>query len=117
VGLVDVGDCADGHDLPLVGQVGLAHPRSVTTSSHRHGRSGDARRAVHHVVEHDGHARRGQAYRRRRADGRCGCTLDGSASVETLARDGELSTDLLITMLSASSRCDLCSCSAVRPAA
>jgi pyrroloquinoline quinone (PQQ) biosynthesis protein C len=27
--------------------------------------------------------------------------LDGSASVETLARDGELSTDLLITMLSA----------------
>ena len=27
VGLVDIGHRADGHDLPLVGEVGLAHPQ------------------------------------------------------------------------------------------
>jgi hypothetical protein len=62
VRLVDVGDRADGHDLPLVGQVGLAHPQ---VGDHvvppPRGVPGDARGAVHHVVEHDGHARRGQA--------------------------------------------------------
>jgi hypothetical protein len=62
VGLVDVGDGADGRDVVLVGQVRQTHaevgddvvppPRGVP---------GDARRAVHHVVEHDGQARRRQA--------------------------------------------------------
>ena len=55
-------------------------PRSVTTSSHCHGAlPGDARGAVHHVVEHRGQPGRGAARRRRCAGGRCGCTRGISA--------------------------------------
>ena len=62
VRLVDVGHGADRHDVILVGQVRLAHPEvGDDVIPPPRGVPGDARRTVHHVVEHDGHTGRRQA--------------------------------------------------------
>ena len=62
MGLVDVGHGADHHDLVLVGQVRLAHAQvGDDVVPPPRGVPGDAGRAVHHVVEHHGQARRRQA--------------------------------------------------------